>query len=76
MKKIFMILIFIFTLFYINVNAIVLNENEYLNLGIRRSYIVGDYIFDLSKHNPTLRDLLLAAQTEDKGEAYIIEIKN
>ena len=57
------------------INALEINGQEYESYNITRSYVVGDYIFDLSKHNPTLRDLMLAAQTLPTGEAAIIEIK-
>ena len=57
------------------INALEINGQEYESYNITRSYVVGNYIFDLSKHNPTLRDLMLAAQTLPTGEAAIFEIK-
>ena len=59
----------------IKVNALELSQQEYESYNITRAYVVGDYIFDLSKHNPTLKDFLIAGQTLPKGEASIIEIK-
>ena len=57
------------------VNALELTQQEYESYNITRAYIVGDYIFDLSKHNPTLKDFLIAGQSLPKGEVSIIEIK-
>ena len=59
----------------IKVNALELSQQEYESYNITRAYVVGDYIFDLSKHNPTLKDFLIAGQSLPAGEASIIEIK-
>ena len=52
-----------------------INQNTYDDLNISRSYIVGPYIFDISKHNPTLQDLMIASQFNESGKAEIIEAK-
>jgi len=56
-----------------NIDTINVNQSVYDTLNIKRSYIVGAYIFDLSKYSPTLKDFLLANQTNPKGTATIIE---
>ena len=66
-------------LFLTNAKAVVLNQTEYEQLGIRRSYVIGKYVFDLSSHNPTLWDFLRATAFSDldasMGDIQIIEIK-
>ncbi len=51
------------------------DQAYYDSLNISRSYIVGPYIFDISKHNPTLQDLMIANQFNTPGKAEIIEVK-
>ncbi|MBQ4634267.1 MAG: InlB B-repeat-containing protein, partial [Bacilli bacterium] len=77
MKKGIKYLLIIFLLLFgiTEINALKLNQNDYEKYNIRRSYVVGKYIFDLSKHNPTLKDLMLAAQSSPTGDVSIIEIK-
>lgn len=58
-----------------NVNALTVNQTVYENYNIRRSYIVCNYMFDLSKHNPTLKDFLIAGQSCPNGKVSIVEIK-
>jgi len=76
MKRLFKVLLLVFSLtcFY-NVNARTYTEKEYKDLGIKRSYIVCDYLFDLSDINPTLKDLLLASQSCKPDQVSIYEIK-
>ena len=57
------------------INALELSQSKYEEYNIKRAYVVGKYIFDLSKHNPTLKDLMLAAQSSPTGDVSIIEIK-
>ena len=56
-------------------NTKTISQTLYDNLNIKRSYVVGPYIFDISKHNPTLQDLMLANQYGPRGTAEVIEIK-
>ena len=57
-------------------DTISINQNTYNGYNIKRSYIVGAYIFDINKHNPTLQDLMLASQTSNMGTVSIIEAKS
>ena len=56
-------------------NTKTISQTLYDNLNIKRSYVVGPYIFDISKHNPTLQDLMLANQYAERGTAEVVEIK-
>ena len=56
-------------------DTISLSQSAYEALNIKRAYVVGSYIFDLSKHNPNLQDLMLASQYSPDGTAQILEIK-
>ena len=58
-----------------DLETISVDSTKFESLGVKRTYVVGSYIFDLSSHNPTLSDLMLANQTADKGTAKIYEIK-
>ena len=76
MKKIFSFVLFIMIfLCFSNAKAKVLSESEYKSYGIKRGYVICNYIFDISKHNPTLKDFLLASQTCSKDNVTIYEIK-
>lgn len=77
MKKSIKILFIILMLLFCTtrINALDLSQSEYEEYNIKRAYVVGKYIFDLSKHNPTLKDLMLAAQSSPTGDVSIIEIK-
>ena len=75
MKKIKYLLFLFFVLCLTNAKALTLNQTEYEKYGIKRAYIVCDYVFDLSKHNPTLRDFLLASQSCPTDRVTIYEIK-
>ena len=77
MKKIVKYLLIIFMVFVSisEIKALKLSQSEYEELNLKRAYVVGEYIFDLSKHNPTLKDLMLAAQSSPAGDVSIIEIK-
>lgn len=51
------------------VDAKAFTYDSYKNLGIKGSYVVGDYIFDLDAgFSPTLQDFMIASRTipEDK----------
>ena len=72
-RNLFAILLILFSI--TNISALELNQIDYEKYNIKRAYVVGKYIFDLSKHNPTLRDFMLAAQSAPVGEVSIIEIK-
>ena len=74
MKRLFVVCIAFILSISVNVEAKVLNQNEYESLGVRRAYIVGDYMFDLSKHNPSLWDFLRAAAFSTGTNTSIIEI--
>ena len=51
------------------------NEERFEGLGIKRSYVIGAYIFKVSgDFNPSLKDILIANQTNPKGEVTIYEI--
>ena len=75
MKKIKYLLFLFFTLCLVNVNAKTLSQKEYEAYGIKRAYVVCDYVFDISKHNPTLKDFLLSSQSCPTDRVSIIEIK-
>ena len=76
MKKIFKLLVLVFLmLFCINTKAKELEEKEYKNYNVKRGYIVCNYVFDISKYNPTLKDLLLASQSCPIDDVSIYEIK-
>ena len=53
-----------------------INQTKYESYNITRSYIIGAYIFDLSKHNPTLQDFMIANQSAAVGTAKVIEAKS
>lgn len=72
-KYLLTILLLLFSVTH--VQALNLSQSEYEDYNIKRAYVVGKYIFDLSKHNPTLKDLMLAAQSSPTGDVSIIEIK-
>ena len=51
------------------------NETEFKNLNIPRSYVIGAYVFKIDgTFNPTLKDILLANQSNPKGQVSIYEI--
>lgn len=76
MKKISSLLIIMITLLIcINVKAKETNEEEFKSYNIKRSYVICNYVFDISSHNPTLKDFLIASQTCPKEEVTIYEIK-
>ncbi len=51
------------------------NEERFQGLGIKRSYVIGAYIFKVgADFNPSLKDILIANQTNPKGEVSIYEI--
>lgn len=72
--KIVILLFFICSFSITNAESNNMSESEYNSLNIRRSYIIGDYIFDLSRYNPSLQDLMLAAQTQDLGDVSVYEL--
>ena len=57
-----------------NVNAVKLTQQEYESFNIKRAYVIGDYIFDLSHHNPTLWDFMRAISNSNTSNVEIIEI--
>jgi LPXTG-site transpeptidase (sortase) family protein len=75
MKKIKYLLALFFIFSFIDVGAKILTQKEYEAYGIKRSYVVCDYIFDISKHNPTLKDFLLSSQSCPTDKVSILEIK-
>ena len=59
----FLILLFVL-LFTFSVKAKSYTKEEYKELGVKRAYILCDYVFDMDNgFNPTLKDFLLASQT-------------
>ena len=72
--KIVILLFFICSFSMINAESNNMTESEYNSLNVKRSYIIGDYIFDLSRYNPSLQDLMLAAQTQDLGDVSVYEL--
>ena len=75
MKKVKYLLFLFFVLCLTNAKALSLNQTEYEKYGIKRAYVICDYVFDLSKHNPTLKDFMLASQSCPTDRISIIEIK-
>ena len=75
MKKIKYLLFLFFIFSFSNVKALTLNQTKYEEYNIKRSYVLCDYIFDLSKYNPTLKDFLLAAQTCPTDNVTLYELK-
>lgn len=76
MKKIkYFFFLLIFMTF--NVNAKVINETAFENdYKLERAYVVGNYIFDMSKgFNPTLEDLLIASSYIKSNDVKVYEIK-
>lgn len=75
MKKIILCLILMVTCIPI-ANAKTIGYSEYCALDINHSFIVGDYIFDLSKgYSPSLKDFMHASRTiPDNEKAYVEEI--
>ena len=74
-KKLLFTLVIVFILtFSFKVQAKVLSQSEYESYGIKRAYVIGNYVFDLSKHNPTLWDFLRAAAFSNDSNTSIIEI--
>ncbi|MBQ4634359.1 MAG: hypothetical protein IJB71_03325 [Bacilli bacterium] len=71
----YLLILFLLLVNITNVNAARLGQSEYEDYGMKRAYVIGNYVFDLSKHNPTLGDLMIANQTNPIGKASIIEIK-
>ena len=71
----YLVILFLLSVNITNVNAVKLGQSEYEEYGMKRAYVIGNYVFDLSKHNPTLGDLMIANQTNPVGQASIIEIK-
>lgn len=56
--------------------AKILTKEDYNNLNINRSYIVGEYLFNLDNgFNPSLEDLLKASTTYYTNDVKIYEIK-
>ena len=74
MKKI-RYLLFFFVLCFANVRALTLDQAKYEEFNIKRAYVVCDYIFDIAKHNPTLKDFLIASQSCPTDKVTILEIK-
>ena len=58
----------------VNVNACVLSFNEYEETEVMQSYVIGDYIFDVTTMTPSLEDLATAARSVEKGKE--VEIYN
>ena len=76
MKRVFKLFIaIIFFSLMVSVKARSYTEEEYKSLNIERSYIVCNYLFDVGAYNPTLKDLLLAAQSCPNNQISLYEIK-
>ena len=75
MKKMKYLLFLFFVLSFSNVKALTLDQTKYEAYGVKRAYVICDYAFDLSKHNPTLQDFMIAAQSCPTDRVSIYEIK-
>ena len=73
-KVLFLVIVFVLFATY-RVSARVVNENEFKSFNIKRSYVLCNYVFDVGKHNPTLKDFLLASQSCPIDDVSIYEIK-
>ena len=61
---------------YLLENTSYITEEDYINLGIERAYVVGNYLFDISNNfNPSLKDLLVAASYLNIDAVSIYELK-
>ena len=77
MKKcMYTIIIMLLVFFSSTVKACEIEYDEYKTLGIKQSYIVGDYVFVAdSGYSPSLEDFAIAARTIPEGEdEYIYNI--
>ena len=75
MKKMKYLLFLFFVLCLSNVKALTLDQTQYEAYGVKRAYVICDYAFDISKYNPTLKDLMLASQSCPTDSVTIYEIK-
>lgn len=75
MKKIVLCLA-LFVLLIPSVNAMEVDYAEYENFDIAHSFVVGDYIFDVSYgYTPSLKDFMHASRTIPKNkDVYVYEI--
>ena len=69
------LLFLFFVLCLSNVKALTLDQTQYEAYGVKRAYVICDYAFDISKYNPTLKDLMLASQSCPTDSVTIYEIK-
>ena len=61
---------------YLFSNGSYITEDEYINLGIERAYVIGNYLFDISNNfNPSLKDLLIASSYVDIDNVKVYELK-
>ena len=74
MKKIKYLLFLFFLFSFANVKALALDQTKYEELNMKRAYVVCEYVFDLSKYNPSLKDLLIAAQSCPTDNVTVYEI--
>lgn len=74
MKKIVLCLIFMISLIPSIVSAKILGYNDYHELNIEHAFVVGDYIFDISRgFSPSLRDFMHASRTIPSNESVYVE---
>lgn len=72
MKKVLIVLTLVFSIIIgrSNVDAKAFTFDTYNSLGIKSSFVVGDYIFDLDEgYSPTLQDIMIASRTIPEGKA-------